>query len=476
MLSRFFEDAKVENAKRWFGEIDLTNADISQVEDSINEALVRSKNRPQWQPEPIAPYAEPINLDELIGDHFRGAYDELAYQADRTTNIYTAINQTNNVWKAELEGVEKAITEASDALQSITFAVTDDPKKYYWLSDTFNSSTFIDSKSTVLVDTDYGNCTLPITSFKNINFNATVDTTQAISDQILPGAPLLILGVTYGTHGTAKGKKQMKADYLDASIADSGRDPQVTLEGADTINLASLNDADPSSWFEVEKNWIPKNQPVVNQGVSWVYNTSGTKKNILEQGVTKGLDWEIYTQWPNSTECNKVSLATFEEDVQTGTSLNKAICLNIIITPETPVALSMLDIKPFIRYNVSKEAPEITIDSIIAVSENNEIEIAKGVKLGSNTSATKMEAEVLRRTGYQTTGSVFFMPTDRLISSIKIKLSSNAVTVDKGLAHPWKAKKYKYKFSQSVLGITTSSHTDIYWQRESIWGSAPEWR
>lgn len=422
MLEKFTQDNRAENIRRWLKEIDLESADILQTERSIYIALTKANRKNYWLATPVAPFAEPVDLNALVGDLFISTQNEISYNISRIDNVYNWLSETNNVLKSELDSVEKAVTQATDDIQDISIVVGDENRNFFWVSDSFNSTSFVDlEKSTALVDTDYGMALLGPSELQAItDFEAVID--REVTNGI-PGANLYIINP--GTRG----------------IAD--KEPEPVLERADTRNFGSLFDSDPSTWFEVERNFIATTQKVKFQGRALIFTESGESRNIQE--VTKNLDWSTIIEWPDGwvdagPDGKGVSLVEWRNletespvlaNATQGSKLSPDVYFAFDIYLKNPTSLSSIKLLPFNR----EDSSPIVVHTIEVVADGNTIPIARDTELGTNRSTTKLQREVLRRTGVQLTGSLFGIPTDRDITKIRIVLTSKPAPVKHGLAH-----------------------------------------
>ena len=447
MLEKFLQNNKAENIRRWINSVNLDSADILNTEKEIYSALKKANRRQSWQATPVAPLAEPVDMTALVGDLFNGANQEIGYHIGRVDDFYTWLADTNNVLKAELESVEKLVTQATDDIQDISIVIGDENKNFYWVSDSFNNTTFVDSNaSTSLVDTDYGAALLGAVELRTIS-SLTANINREITNGI-PGANLYI--VNPGTRG-------------------NNAEPQPILEATDSRNFGSILDSDPSSWFEIERNFIPPRQKIKMQfGRAFTYTESGEEKDVRE--ITKNYDWTANVQWPDGYQDSGpdgkgLPLAEWRnldtENPMLGSSasnnlLNTDAVLGIDLSLRNPTSLSYIRILPFTR----EDSSPITIKNLEVYSGENAITVARDIELGSNRSTTKLQREILRRTGPQTTGSLLAIPTDRDITDIKIVLTSPPAKVKNGFAHIFKDVLTEYRTERNHL----------------LWRTADQWK
>lgn len=494
MSNRYLQDNKAENIRRWLKTIDLKDADILSVERSIYAALTKIKSDHKWDPAPIAPLAEPANLNDLVGKLFIDSRDEIRYHLRRTDNFYRWLSETNNTVKADLEGVEGLLAKATDDMQEVAIIIGDAAGTFYWLSDSFNTPIFVDKqKTTALVDTDYGAVSLaPVNQFVVQDWDIKVDQSETKG---LPGANMLVLDIK--------------------SVGSVDNEPEIVPETTDCRNLGNLLDTDPNTWFEVERNYVAPSQKVVRLGRAFVYSPSGNQENVKD--ITKDLDWKVAVNWPGETSFNagsdgkgiplaefrdlssldkvttlvqkseaNVSSAKGREEFDSGLvqkikqwkTGNKATQppeydpdiaarLSLDITMSVPQPLSAIKLLPFVR-----GAEPIKVDRIQVLVDDIWLDVVIDVELGTNKSTTRLEKEILRRTGVQNTGSIYYVPTDRDVQKIKITLSALPEEAKKGLYHPFQEDQSLLKTTRKLFGIS-STRTRKKWQRKPVYSTPP---
>lgn len=452
MSSKFIQQLQAEELREWLTTIDLTNADITQVEREIYTALLRARPGLFWSPTPIAPLAEPANLQHLLGDHFNGAATELGFQSRRLDNIYQWLSETNNTLTAQIELAERLTLETSNNLQDILVVTTQDPQFFYWVSDTFNNTAYVDqANTTAMTDTDHGLVLLSPVSMERIQ-DIKVELRDSETKGI-PGSNLLIID-----RGNAGGPE---------------KEPDPVFERANSVDFSNVLDDDPNTWFEVERNFIPLRQKLTRFGRAYVFNSAGIEQDV--RAVTGDLDWRAYVQWwnqgsPDSGPDGKgVLLAEFKDvqdsvnvrnqnSIQLGTTEDNLARLAFDLHLSTPKPLSFLNIVPF-----SREGQTIVIDSVKAFSQGQEIELARNVLASPNlSSASSVSREVLRRTGTQTTGGMLSIPSNRDIDRIEIKLSSSPIKAPYGLGHPFAEKLEHIRREQRVIFFSIVKHENVW--------------
>lgn len=462
-MNSFSEQSRIENIRRWLDSVDLTNADILAVERDIQAALYRSQNANRWEYSPIAPYAEPFNLEELVGSMFKDSQRELSFQAKRTDNLYSWLNETNNMLKAEAEAAEALVVKASDAIRDISFVTQDRNFQFYWVGDSFNTKNIVGDQSTVLVDTDYGEITLPPQTLTPVN--GILPIVNPTETKGLPGCNLLVLDLP--------------------TTIQSNQELSPTLEAADTTNLGNAFDQDPSTWFEIERNFVTPKQRVVRVGRSWKTDSNGTLEDVKK--ITKDYDWKVLVQWPNTNvilsgdDGKGIRIAEFREVEKSNiTSLSQTIStvdgstdydvrLVMDLNFQSPQVASILKINPMIRPGQG----EVKVESVVLFTGGVEIPIAKDVEVGlANRSITQLGREILRRTGSQSVGAIYSIPTNRPIDRIRIVLRSKPYKAPNGLAHAFREEHIEKKTTSKFLFVSSTSRKK-YWERKPIDETTP---
>lgn len=460
MLSKFVQDTQAETLGNWLRSIDFYSADTLGVDRAIYEALAHAYNRRTWSCTPIAPLSEPVNLQELVGDHFNGARDEIGFQARRIDNLYRWLSETNNVYKAELESVEKAVLSASDALQDIQVSESIHTDNSFWVSDSFNSTAYVDSeRSTVQVDTDHGLIMLGAQGLSVIT-----DVQPYINDREtvgIPGCNMLILD-RGNTGGPA-------------------REPEPLFESQQSTDFSAVLDGDPQTWFELERNFVKPKQKCSQFGRAWVKNSAGAEIDVL--AVTQNLDWKAYVQWFNralpdaGADGKGVMLAEFRDlDGVNSTTPGIQPVQNSDVACKLSMDLVLLGSQPLTFINLipfTRGVAPLRLDSLKVWAGDLEILLAQDVEITPTAhSTTSLTRGILRRTGTQAMGGLWSVPTDRNITRVQIKLSSPAERVPYGLGHPFQ-EKYEVTRKEQRIVFFSRVDRDYVWTRIPVNESPP---
>lgn len=441
---------EISALRRWLGTVNFRSADVQSVEQQIYVALHRSHRKKRWSSQNIAPFSEVIDLDALVGELLNGAHEEIRFQASRVDTVYNLLNSANNEIKARLETVEKLTTEASSTIQDLFLVEGSGNSDFVWISDSFNSSVFTDPNSTIQVDSDYGAVTLQPETMEvlgNYTFALDKEVTKG-----LPGCNLLV---------------------LDSSFSGSSeKEPTAVLEALDTRSFANVFDGDPTTWFEIERNFISPKQRVTLNGRAWKTSEVGKEEDVLK--ITNSLDWKAYVQWGEGAEVDQgldgggIYLAEFVDlgkELQGPTDPKKyAARLAFEITLLEPQPISILKISPLKR---ETQTEGIQVESIRVLADGEWIDVAADIELGTNKSTTRLQRDLLRRTGFQEVGSLFSIPTDRNIQSIRIVLYSNPEIAPRGLGHIFRDFLHQHR-SERNHGLWRSVDKWKEWARDPI--------
>lgn len=459
-MSNLEQRKKADEFRRRLGEADLSGAEIAGVEQELVKILAGA---PSWKvPSEIAPLAEPVDMDAMAGEPVREVVERARMVARGSDALYGELVEANNSITAEIESAEKAIVAATDSVQALTSLIQDQASQYVWVSDTFNDNLKIDlARSTAFVDTDYGQATLgpvKIDSVKNLDPDVVIGGTEGI-----PGCNLLILDL--------KGSANTGTTSADSIAAAS---PYVTKETSATTNLSNLGDGSASTWFEFERNFIPKTQDLRMGGHSFVFELGAKNQDVMS--VTKGLDWKAVVNYPDGRvmkgdDGSGVMLAEMiEPTIDPRNSEAYDARLELVYTLPTPQELSEIRINPMVRPKQGK----MLVDRVEVVADGRTILVARDKELKvEQTEVRRLQREVLRRTGSDAVGASFQVPTNRKVSSVRIKLRGKPAKTPNGLAHPYKVQHVEQTTTRTFLFISSSDNFD-YWERIALNANPPK--
>jgi hypothetical protein len=463
MVSRRADSVQELDAiRRWISSIDTNSADLSKIERDVYAAIVKASLPELPYVPPIAPLAEPGNLDELVGEHLSTVDEHTVRVAERVDTLHDWLIDINNTLSAEIEAVEGQVLKATDAINGLTFQAADEAHDFYWVVDTFNSSTFVDqSKSQAFVNSDHGFVSLPPKNYAPVGtYVVELDTKVMKDSRTFPGCNILVLDQSGGT---------------------TDSEPSVQFETRNTKDVQNMFDGDPLTWFEVERNFIPRSQKMSQEGKAWVYDSGGIVGDVLDK--TSDFDWKVYVQWPaeavdqgpdkkgyriaEMTEIDPTKLQKSAPLSNPGASFDAK--LSFTITLNEPTELSNIRLTPLVRSG----GANITVDELSAQTDSLSapIVVAKDVQLtNTRQPSNKIQQELERRTGVSTVGTVFSIPTDRKVTKLYVKLSGQPQAVS--LAHPFIWVNVHRRSVRHYGLFDSVDHEDIK-KRLSVFGANP---
>jgi hypothetical protein len=463
MNNKYISQLEIEKIRKWLLTIDLDDANITEVERQVYEALFKSVERSPWYPGNIAPLAEPGNITELVNAPINGVNTQIYEYAQRVDNSHNWLVDINNALKAELESVERSVGLASSSIQDISFVKGDELTEFEWISDSFNTSSFIDkSASTVLVDSNYGVVSLLPTQYEKIT-NFTVRLDNAANSKSFPGCNLLVLDIP--------------------DVGNVNNEPKVTLETTNSRDVANMLDNDPATWFEIERNYIYPEQRVIRKGRAFVADSTGKIEKVL--GVTGNHDWKVQVQWPGDSNVQQsddgsgryiaefVSLDSVNDmEIKPNPVINKDYNCTLVfdVIFNDPVEISAIRLSPYVR----KGSSNISIVEIVATVDSLQqpLVLAKDTLLTTtNNSSTKIEKYIDRHTGSQERGVLLGVPTNRKVSKIRVHLEGKPYRTK--LAHPF-GEVQQERRSERRYGFFSSVDRETFWSRVPVFKNPPQ--
>ena len=419
----------------------ITDGTIPGREKKSLTALVHAKRKLAPPIVEIGPLTEPTNLDELVGDIFSQNQSVVRELATAVDGLYINLRDLNNTRMADLENIEKQISTTADAVQGVTSLIVG-TDQYVWITESFNSTDFIDpSATTALIDTDSGAATLNPKQLNRVPITIDIAKGDIVG---IPGCNFLILD--------------------NKNRGNTSTEPQPTLETSTVSNINNIADGSNQTWFEVERNFVPKKQSLVRYGRAWVYQLGAPTQDV--QAATGGFDWKGIVTYPDGSkdsgeDGSGVSLVEFIDGVDPSAFQKYDATLTINIKPTTPQSLSNINIVPFIRAGMG----DMYIVSIDAICGDQTIPIAKNVGVtNQQTSVTALESQVYKRTGSSSIGAIYTVPTDRVVDALKIVIGGKAIRAPYGLAHKFKEQQIQNRTQRNYL-FFSSVDKSTYWSR-----------
>lgn len=434
-----------ENLKKGIAETDFSTAQVTNIEHDLLKVMSKATKRIP-KPAPIAPLAEPTNLDELVGDLLRHGAAEVEDVALGCDSLYLELTDANNTYMAELEAVDKIIAATSDAVQNVTSLTQDQASQFVWITDSFNDTTFVDPKSTVLVDTDEGAVTLNPVSL-NVISNVDIDLNRTNLAGV-PGCNFFVLDA----------KNPGSADV----------EPTPTLDKTDSRNISNVTDNNNQTWFEIERNFIPLKQPCRKGGRAFVYQLGSPIVDV--KAVTSDFDWKATITYPDGTidkgkDGAGVYLAEFLDGVDPTNAYGYDAKLELKLTLPAAQPLSMIKVVPFVRDSQG----QMFLEKLQVICDGQPITVAKNVDLSiQKTSTTKLQKEILRRTGSSSVGTGFNVPTNRNVSAVVASFVGRPIAVQNGLAHKFTEEQIDQRTQRNYLFFSSVSHTELWVRKATV--------
>lgn len=421
--------------------VDTNNADTSEILRDYFAGIN------QFPPKPgrINSLSEPSNVDELVGENLTYIYEQIRIQAVRLDGLTDSIVQTNNVIAADLDTLEGLVAQAQEAVQDLTFAKSDEGTDFVWVSDSFNTSLYAESSSSVYIDTDRGEVTLLPKSYVDISGYSIALDYQILKEQkALPGANLLINEV---------------------QTSQSGGNPTVIFDKANSNSVQGLFDEDTLTWFEVERNFIPKRQNLVQKGKAWVSDSSGQLSDILDK--TANLDWEAEIVWPGDSAPETTSIVQFlDPDTISRIESNPdyqerdfGTVVHFTATLDIPQELSSLTLTPYVRPGypdlevIRIEAELEGLSQPLVIADKKSLTQTKNTTNNITTSNPKKSTEL-------TQGVRFQIPTDRLVKSLRFSIYGGPKS-NELFAHPWIWVNIHRRSERNYGLFSSVDHEDI---------------
>ena len=446
-------NSNLQNFIQDISSIDFFDGNLSNVESALSQALVSIQTISEYKPLPIAPFSEPANLNNLVGDLWNQSYQTLYTKAGLLDQLYTNTAITNNLLNSSIQDITANLVSLNNKLNT-SINPTKTSTTYYYVTESFTSLNNINqSLTTGLVDTDFGIASLTPTSTQNVtNFDFSVDTSQTNG---IPGCNLLVLDLQ--------------------AVGTTTSDPQPVLSTENTKDIGNMFDGDSTTKLEVERNIIYQLQPLstvsYNSNVSstsersFYYKQDGLVQDVIQ--VTDDYDWQVVVQWPNSTSTNSgdtvpvADFVTLDSNGNIPSNFDPSVQFVFNLKFTVPTSFSTITLSPY-----SRDASQpIIAESIIAqTSDNQYYTIADTLQLTNQKTYTTLQQDINKNIGNSTVGVVLYNPTNKPVSNINFKFKCLGAPAQ--LAHPFNAVNYQEQSTRHTLFI---SSTDTW----SQWGRTP---
>jgi hypothetical protein len=401
-------------------------------------------------------------LEDLQSPLLSASYDITSLWEQMSDMRYSLLNDFNTE-VALRDDISYLIGEVQNKVSNFQLFASDNEELFLWSSDSFTSFQKVDkSRTTAHVDTGAGRASLSTKSWESLNTHissVTIDSNSGAFEGI-PGNNMVISDIGGST---------------DPNSADP--EPTVTLEGSTDLHsiIGYAFDSSPTTWWEWESVYIPRNQKCKMVGNSYVTDSAGKTIDILratepgEQPTTSNAiptafpGWKKFIQWPG------------REDYDTGKDGNGYW---IAETEKEKTA----------RVTLHLALDGTTILSNIAITPkavNGCIPIVRSIKIG-NTEATEGYTKEIAKDAYLTsklnegldptktgipegnyTGIGVWSAGQEPVTDVWITLEGyNRYTPPAWFGHQYYYQVIHKHSSTSVLGFTVSSSNKTYTNRE----------
>lgn len=367
----------------------------------------------------ITEYTQIINISELTIPIWQEHNRSLTEIASRLNNSYNLASESYNSISLALDRLTLQVSALSEQANRLNFIKQDETREFVWVSETFNTNTFIENASNVIVDTSQGIAHLAYDNFKSIPYEPKITNTEELKElKAIPGNNL---------------------EILDISAIESNK---VTTSSKNSYLLDNIFDEDLTSYFTIERFFVPPQQKLRfnDKTKQFIYDAAGTSLEDVKS-VTANLDWDALVSWGPGMAPYKSAYISFKDvnnNVNTNLTSNKdtedKVKMVLELKLSVPTKVSFIDINALISRigrPVIIEEVKVNIEGFGSV-----LTIAKNISLDPNkTNVDLIGLDILKPVGNLTTGARINVPTDRKITSVTIELSSQSYLTK--ILHPF---------------------------------------
>ena len=372
----------------------------------------------------VSAYLQPLNQQ---------INDVLAKAAQNIDQSYTYLKEINNQTESKMESLTTAIDSLKANLASTL--VTDFGAQALIVSDTFKNTTQIDeTNSSGLIDTTNGEVSLAYSKYEQItNYVKTIDQTLTQGN---PGCYSEIANLNYNQGST-------KAPLV--SMFPTSND------------FSAIDDGSTTTWFELERVFIPPTQKVTQLERSYVSSEIGVIQDVDK--ITQDFDWKIKISW-NGTDFVDTALGDFTDPDNTTDSLNAKLVFSLDL--DTPTNLSFITLKPLFKNN-----NQIILDKLEVYTNNRWVTLQSDIDLGLKNGINKYLVNESTLEGYTTQITV-----DSPIEKIKVYFTGGLYQTQYGIAHKFKDVYSKHRTERNN-GLWRSADTWEQWGRVAVDSTVP---
>ena len=415
-------------------DINLSNADTVDLQSQLLTAAKNASQQPNWYWRGFNPLVDAFNITELVEEPLLNSKACIESLASDLDTILPELSSLNNFVQSDFDTTDRHLAEVAEALNGVLLAKKQTTADSLWVHDSFNNKSKVGATTTCFVDSDKGRLSLIPSAYKtvdNVDININSSTLNGI-----PGCNMLVLDVKNTNQNT---------------------EPTPTLEKGELTNLSNMTDGNNLTWFELERNFVPKIQPLRRVGRSWVTEPGAPSQDV--NAATAGYDWDVDITFSDSTDKKKEKYAIFVSDVISSVNSTYDTTCTIRVSLAIPQPLSYVNIVPFLRSNY----PNTILQSLSVVTSDREVPLASDVDLGNENLVSKTQSKIFNRP--TTDGSLFVVPTTDIVKEIIIKLRGVPAPVVTKLAHKYREEEIAQRTQRNYLFIPSVSHS-TYWNRK----------
>jgi hypothetical protein len=415
-------------------DVNFSNADTVDLQSQLLSAAKNADKQPDWYWRGFNPLVDAFNVTELVEEPLINSKVCIESLASDLDAILPELSSLNNFMQSDFDTTDRHLAEVAEALNGVLLAKKQTTADSLWVHDSFNNKSKVGPTTTCFVDSDKGRLSLTPSTYKtvgNIDINVDSSTLNGI-----PGCNMLALDIKYTNQNT---------------------EPVPTLEKSGLTNLSNMTDGNNLTWFELERNFVPKTQPLRRIGRSWVTEPGAPTQDV--NAATAGYDWDVEVAFSDSTDKKKEKYATFVSEVISSINSTYDTSCTLRISLAAPQALSYINIVPFLRSNY----PNTILESLSVITSDREVPIASEVDLGNENLVSKSESKLYSRP--TTDGSLFVVPTTDVVKEIVVKLRGVPAPVVTKLAHKYREEEIAQRTQRNYLFIPSVSHS-TYWNRK----------
>lgn len=372
----------------------------------------------------VSAFLKPLN--EQINDVLKKAAQNL----DQT---YELLKEINNQAESKIESLTNSIDNLKANIASTL--VTDFGSESYIVSDTFKNTNQIDeANSTGLIDTTNGEVSLAYSKYEQIsNYTKTIDQTLTVGN---PGCFSEIANLNYNQGAT--------------------KAPLVSLYPLSN-DLSSLDDGSTTTWFELERVFIPPSQKITQLERSYVSSEIGIIQDVKK--ITQDFDWKIKISW-DGEQYEETTLGTFVDPDNTTDELNAKLVFTLDLYE--PTDLSFITLKPLFKNN-----NQIILDKLEVYTNGRWVTLQTDIDLGLKNGINKYLVNESTLEGYTTQVNV-----DSPIEKVKVYFTGGLYQPKYGIAHKFKDVYSKHRTERNH-GFWRSVDTWEQWGRVAVDSTVP---